>query len=187
MNIGWVASEISADCNEPCFHPWSCPMKQMVALINSFIVQKMKCSIRGFFSKFDQIRRKLQIWSHLLKKSLKENFLFCAVFQNRGPFYKKISVMKELNWNLEENGHNWNLLYWNCARKNVVPRNFTDSCAIFMLENFLSFFEDVSSVMQITVDTAWQIFEYGSFSGSVYFRSRNEHEAIRIRKNSIFG
>ena len=32
-----------------------------------------------FFSKSDQIRRKLRIWSHLLKKSLMENFIFCAV------------------------------------------------------------------------------------------------------------
>ena len=29
--------------------------------------------------KCDQIRRKLQIWSHLLKKSLMENFIFCAL------------------------------------------------------------------------------------------------------------
>ena len=34
----------------------------------------MKFAIEGFFSKFDQIRRK-----HLLKKFLMENFLFCAV------------------------------------------------------------------------------------------------------------
>ena len=39
----------------------------------------MKFSIKDFFSKSDQIRRKLRIWSHLLKKSLVENFLFCAV------------------------------------------------------------------------------------------------------------
>ena len=41
--------------------------------------QKMKFSIEDFFSKCDQIRRKLRIWSHLLKKSLMENFIFCAV------------------------------------------------------------------------------------------------------------
>ena len=41
--------------------------------------QKMKFSIKGFFSKCYQIRRKLQIWSHLLKKSLMVNFIFCAV------------------------------------------------------------------------------------------------------------
>ena len=36
----------------------------------------MKFSIQDFFSKCDQIR----IWSHLLKKSWMENFIFCAVF-----------------------------------------------------------------------------------------------------------
>ena len=41
--------------------------------------QKMKFSITGFFSKGDQIRRKLWIWSHLLKKSVMESFIFCAV------------------------------------------------------------------------------------------------------------
>ena len=38
----------------------------------------MKFSIKDFFSKCDQIRKKLQIWSHLVKKSLMENFNFCA-------------------------------------------------------------------------------------------------------------
>ena len=45
-----------------------------------FTVRKMKFSIRNFFSKCDQIRRKLRIWSHLLEKSLMENLNFCAVF-----------------------------------------------------------------------------------------------------------
>ena len=43
------------------------------------VAQKMKFSIKVLFSKCDQIRRKLRIWSHLLKKSLTENFIFCAV------------------------------------------------------------------------------------------------------------
>ena len=41
--------------------------------------QKMKFSIKDFFSKCDQIRRKLRIWSHLLKKYLMKNFIFCAM------------------------------------------------------------------------------------------------------------
>ena len=41
--------------------------------------QKMKFSSKDFFSKCDQIRSFLQIWSHLLKKSLMENFIFCVV------------------------------------------------------------------------------------------------------------
>ena len=39
----------------------------------------MKFSIKEFFSKCDQIHRKLRIWSHLRKKSLMKNFIFCAV------------------------------------------------------------------------------------------------------------
>ena len=39
----------------------------------------MKFSINDLFSKCDQICRKLRIWSHLLKKSLMDNFIFCAV------------------------------------------------------------------------------------------------------------
>ena len=41
--------------------------------------QKMKFSIKDFFSKCDKIRSFLRIWSHLLKKSLSGNFIFCAV------------------------------------------------------------------------------------------------------------
>ena len=35
--------------------------------------------MKYFFRECDQIRRKLRIWSHLLKKSLMENFIFCGV------------------------------------------------------------------------------------------------------------
>ena len=49
-------------------------------VLTVFTPQKMKFSIKDFFSKCDQIRRKLRIWSYLLKKSLMENFIFCAVF-----------------------------------------------------------------------------------------------------------
>ena len=41
--------------------------------------KKMKFSIKDFFSKCHQIRRKLRIWSHLLKKPLMENVIFCEV------------------------------------------------------------------------------------------------------------
>ena len=39
----------------------------------------MKFSIKDIFSKCDQIHTFLRIWSHLLKKSIMENFIFCAV------------------------------------------------------------------------------------------------------------
>ena len=59
-----------------------------------------KFSIKDFFSKCDQIRRKLQIWSHLLKKSLTENFMFCAVWPERGGNVVrqiKLELMKEVH------------------------------------------------------------------------------------------
>ena len=36
----------------------------------------MKFSIKGFLSKCGKFRRKLQIWSNLLKKALTESFIF---------------------------------------------------------------------------------------------------------------
>ena len=42
----------------------------------------MKFSINDFSSKCDQIRSFLRIWSHLLEKSLMENFIFYAVHSN---------------------------------------------------------------------------------------------------------
>ena len=38
--------------------------------------QKMKFSVKDFFSQCDQIRRKQCIWSCLLKKSIMKNFIF---------------------------------------------------------------------------------------------------------------
>ena len=36
--------------------------------------------VKDFFSKSEQISRKLRNWSHLLKKCLMENFIFCALY-----------------------------------------------------------------------------------------------------------
>ena len=57
--------------------------------------QKMKISIKDFFSKCDQIRRKLQMWSHLLKKFLVEIFFFCA--QSETLFEWKIDEFDQSN------------------------------------------------------------------------------------------
>ena len=70
--------------------------------------QKMKFSIKDFFSKCDQIRRKMRIWSHSLKKSSMENFIFCAVInfflenltQNLFlflPQYKNFIIIRDFN------------------------------------------------------------------------------------------
>ena len=43
---------------------------------NFVTTQKMKFYIKDFFSECEQIQSLLRIWSHLLKKSLIENFIF---------------------------------------------------------------------------------------------------------------
>ena len=57
-------------------------------LVFQYTVQKIKFSIKDLFSKCDQIRRKLQ--SHLLKKSLMENFIFCAGIPKRSNLENQI-------------------------------------------------------------------------------------------------
>ena len=63
----------------------------------------MKFSIKDFFGKYDQIRSKFRIWSHLQEKSLAENFNFCAVpvlkdlanLTHKTSFYFKLKFLLE--------------------------------------------------------------------------------------------
>ena len=57
----------------------------------------MKFFIKGFFIKFDQIRSFLRIWSHLPKKSLMENLIFCAVIHNALNVLCKFSLRPASN------------------------------------------------------------------------------------------
>ena len=63
------------------FFPVSQNMNTVKSTKKCLTAQKMKFSIKDFFSKCNQIRSFLWIWSHLLKKSLMENFIFCAVWE----------------------------------------------------------------------------------------------------------
>ena len=58
---------------------WNCELWFFLAWKREHTAPKTKFSIKDFFSKCDQIRRKLRVWLHLLKKSLMKNFIFCAV------------------------------------------------------------------------------------------------------------
>ena len=51
----------------------------MLTICCCVTMQNMTFSIKDFFSKCDQVRRILRIWSHLLKKFLIENFIFFAM------------------------------------------------------------------------------------------------------------
>ena len=63
----------------------------------SVTAQKMKFFIKDFFGECDQICSKLQIWSHLLKKLIMENFIFCAV-GNVVPVHKKVNKQNVNNY-----------------------------------------------------------------------------------------
>ena len=55
----------------------------------------MKFPIKDFWNKCDQIHRNLQIWSHLLKKSLMENFIFLCSERIRGVLKTLSSIYVE--------------------------------------------------------------------------------------------
>ena len=87
--------------------------------------QEMKFSIKDFFSKCDQIRRKLRIWSHLLKISLIENFFFLCNEGNLGQsetpgqsetiYISLIIFLRQQPWN------SWvSILYKPCRRMFVM-------------------------------------------------------------------
>ena len=65
-------------------------MEIVLLLIISYV---WSFSIRIFVSKFDQIRRFLRIWSHLLKKSLVENFAFSCFFVQCQQLKKETAIL----------------------------------------------------------------------------------------------
>ena len=58
-----------------------------------FNAQKLKFSIKDFFSKCNQIRRRLGIWSHLPKKSLINKFILWAVLYKNLQFMSVILLL----------------------------------------------------------------------------------------------
>ena len=73
----------------------------LLPILSLHCTQKKKFSIKYFFSKCDQIRSFLRIWSHLLKKSLMENFIFCALLDTKVINDNLIKVDVFINMTLE--------------------------------------------------------------------------------------
>ena len=88
-------------------------------------VQKLKFSIKDFFSKCDQISSFLRIWLHLLKKSLIENFIFCAV--GDFPYFDCLKTFENV----------FRLRLWQCTKLNLLKnRNEMDLQKwIYKIEN----------------------------------------------------
>ena len=92
---------------------WTAVFEQIICLWMYFVLsmlsglntaQKMKFSIKDFFSKFDQIhsflRFGLRIWSHLLTKLSMENFIFCAVSLLFWEFFSEKFCFPERPWKI---------------------------------------------------------------------------------------
>ena len=107
--------------------------------------QKMKFSIMYFFSKSDQIRRKLRFWSHLLKKSLMENFFFMQILRKETKIfiYKKWSHWKNLspvNMNLNKLVKLCKLSQWISILECIKPKIFKSFMGNFIHFNIFIYF-----------------------------------------------
>ena len=91
--------------------------------------QKMKFPIKDFFSF-------LRIWSHLLKKSLTENFIFCTVWVHKNSFFvlHVVSLKQKLNLSLHSLMTFW---LFNCLfdEKVKLRRDFDLHSLIFHLHS----------------------------------------------------
>ena len=90
--------------------------------------QKVKFFIKDFFSKCDQIRSFLRIWSHLLKKSVMENFIFCAV----SKLWMNVFLISQLSLSNNTAKHTHNVRYCLIGVKPfatmVSPKSKKKSC-----------------------------------------------------------
>ena len=71
-----------------------CILERMTVFSNCFVITNMTAKkwSKDFFSKWNQIHRKLRIWSHLLNNSLMENFIFVQCIFNLLIFSKVFQI-----------------------------------------------------------------------------------------------
>ena len=131
---------------------------------------KMKFSIIDFFNF-------LQIWSHFLKKSIMENFIFCAVYiVAKG----KISVEGTDN----SSKRNKNLTFKNiapfrsCISKinNTFADNAEDLYIVMLIYNLLEYSENYS----MTSGSFWDFYRDGVIDNSIENNEAGDH---RINNN----
>ena len=135
----------------------------------SVTAQKRKFSIEDFFSERDQVCSFLHIWSLLLKKSLSEDFILCAVshpqvlelvrFQE--VYYQKLSeteykqdgiyLLKVNKLKLQNNM--WNLLKVNSKDTRTVSMTFW--CLYCLLWTDFNHF-NVANVSIAQVNAGWK-------------------------------
>ena len=116
----------------------------------------MKFSVKDFFSKSDQIRSSLRVWSHLLKKSLTENL--CAVFAKRREWMWMLSKFFVSTAFITKCGKITSLTLFGSFWKNLLQRgtnrkNFTNFKTIITMD-------DKKSVQSVTDILKWHRIYY---------------------------
>ena len=97
ISINWSPETLINAFNVTYLFLFLCKTVRILSALWEPSAQKMKFFIKDFFSKYDQIRRKLRIWSHLLKKSLMANVTFCAVSPPSAQRDFKLALTLTLN------------------------------------------------------------------------------------------
>ena len=147
------------------------PNSDNIFLYFNFTAQKMKFFIKNFFSKCDQNPRKLSIWSHLLKKSLMENFIFV---QWTGTVQTVPKIKPENTWEI------WTALSpTNCCSNSLLKCGSVPPCENCPYSEFFwpafsriwTEYEEIRSIspysVQMRENTDQKNSEYGHFSRSV--------------------
>ena len=140
--------------------------------------QKMKLTMMDFFSKCDRIRRFLRIWSHLLRKSLMENFIFCAVKREGEALPKWFFIFNQLEneWQNEYYLDNLNLTSF-CSRT---------SLQLLMFPIYISIKKESMIILKIT--NFWRknlaVFHERHFSYLLARRFFEEDIERELKKNS---
>ena len=111
---------------------------------NALTVQKMKFSIRDFFSKGDHIDRFRRIWLYLPKKTLMVNLIFRVVTPNNTHRYPKVGIKDS---NVIIDGQNFfdqpvknDLITYDSVQK--IPTSQEDDCTTGCLLDYSHFKEN---------------------------------------------
>ena len=93
MRSFWVCFRLSAVILSNLLCRYIRSVRMLCDLLSMTLHKKWSFSIKDFFNKCDQMSHFLRIWSHLLKKSLMEKFIFCAVWFDILPFISIILLI----------------------------------------------------------------------------------------------
>ena len=119
----------------------------------------MKFFLKDFFSKCDQIRSFLRIWSHLLKKSLMEHFIFCTLIDHNftTDFSIQVYWLKKKNLAIDKN-------YFHMSKNIIFEISYE---RVFLNIHFKLFLTEIIHLVSISENFANEVKEWSD--GTVLF------------------